>query len=73
MSGFNVILPTLIKELSIPQSTAVWPASAFALVSAAFFLPSGVLQICTVDTQSISLAWSGLQSGLSLGVSLKTT
>lgn len=41
MSGFNVILPTLIKELSIPQSTAVWPASAFALVSSAFFLPFG--------------------------------
>lgn len=43
VSGFNVILPTLIKELSIPQSTAVWPASAFALVSAAFFLPFGRL------------------------------
>ena len=43
MSGFNVILPTLIKDLSIPQASAVWPASAFALVSAAFFLPFGRL------------------------------
>ncbi len=43
MSGFNVILPTLIKELDIPQASAVWPASAFALVSAAFFLPFGRL------------------------------
>ena len=43
MSGFNVILPTLIKDLSIPQASAVWPASAFALVAAAFFLPFGRL------------------------------
>ncbi|KAF6218325.1 hypothetical protein HO133_005672 [Letharia lupina] len=43
VSGFNVILPTLIKDLSIPQASAVWPASAFALVSAAFFLPFGRL------------------------------
>lgn len=43
MSGFNVILPTLIKELSIPQASAVWPSSAFALVSAAFFIPFGRL------------------------------
>ena len=43
MSGFNVIIPTLIKDLDIPQASAVWPASAFALVSAAFFLPFGRL------------------------------
>ncbi len=43
VSGFNVILPTLIKKLSIPQASEVWPASAFALVSAAFFLPFGRL------------------------------
>lgn len=43
VSGFNVILPTLIKDLDIPQSSTVWPASAFALVSAAFFLPLGRL------------------------------
>jgi len=43
VSGFNVILPTLIDDLSIPQASAVWPSSAFALVSAAFFLPFGRL------------------------------
>lgn len=43
VSGFNVILPSLIKDLSIPQASVVWPASAFALVSAAFFLPFGRL------------------------------
>ena len=43
VSGFNVILPTLIKELSIPQASEVWPSSAFALVSAAFLLPFGRL------------------------------
>ena len=43
MSGFNVLIPTLVKKLDIPQASAVWPASAFALVSAAFFLPMGRL------------------------------
>ena len=43
VSGFNLLLPTLIKDLSIPQASAIWPASAFALVSAAFFLPCGRL------------------------------
>ncbi|KAL2056888.1 hypothetical protein ABVK25_002627 [Lepraria finkii] len=43
VSGFNVLIPTLIKDLDIPQASAVWPASAFALVSAAFFLPMGRL------------------------------
>ena len=33
----------MIKDLSIPQASAVWPASAFALVSAAFLLPFGRL------------------------------
>ena len=43
VSGFNLLLPTLIEDLSIPQASAIWPASAFALVSAAFFLPCGRL------------------------------
>ena len=43
VSGFNLLLPTLIKDLDIPQASAIWPASAFALVSAAFFLPCGRL------------------------------
>ncbi len=43
MSGFNVILPTLLVKLDIPQAGAVWPAGAFALVTAAFLLPFGRL------------------------------
>lgn len=43
VSGFNVILPTLIDKLDIPQASAVWPASAFSLVTAAFLLPFGRL------------------------------
>lgn len=43
VSGFNVILPTLLIKLGIPQSGAVWPAAAFALVTAAFLLPFGRL------------------------------
>lgn len=43
VSGFNVILPTLITKLDIPQASAVWPASAFSLVTAAFLLPFGRL------------------------------
>lgn len=37
------MIPTLTKVLDIPQASAVWPASAFALVAAAFFLPFGRL------------------------------
>jgi len=43
VSGFNVILPTLLVKLDIPQAGAVWPAGAFALVTAAFLLPFGRL------------------------------
>ncbi len=43
VSGFNVILPTLLVRLDIPQTGAVWPAAAFALVTAAFLLPFGRL------------------------------
>lgn len=43
MSGFNVILPTLLVKLDIPQAGVVWPAGAFALVTAAFLLPFGRL------------------------------
>ena len=43
VSGFNVLLPTLLVKLDIPQSGAVWPAGAFALVTAAFLLPFGRL------------------------------
>lgn len=43
MSGFNVILPTLINKLHISASSTVWPAGAFALVTSAFLLPFGRL------------------------------
>ena len=43
VSGFNVILPTLITTLHIPSASAVWPASATALTTAAFLLPMGRL------------------------------
>ena len=43
VSGFTVLLPTLIHELSIPQASAVWPATAFSLVIAATLLVFGRL------------------------------
>ncbi|KIW13015.1 hypothetical protein PV08_08202 [Exophiala spinifera] len=43
VSGFNIILPTLIEELDIPQSSSVWPATAFSLVIAATLLVFGRL------------------------------
>ncbi|EXJ86185.1 hypothetical protein A1O1_06555 [Capronia coronata CBS 617.96] len=43
VSGFNVILPTLISDLHIPQSSSVWPATAFSLVIASTLLVFGRL------------------------------
>ncbi|EXJ71499.1 uncharacterized protein A1O5_05307 [Cladophialophora psammophila CBS 110553] len=43
VSGFNVILPTLIEQLRIPQSSSVWPATAFSLVIASMLLVFGRL------------------------------
>ncbi|KAI9654267.1 MAG: hypothetical protein M1831_005432 [Alyxoria varia] len=43
VSGFNVLVPTLMRTLSIPSASAVWPAAAFALVTASFLLPFGRL------------------------------
>jgi MFS family permease len=43
VSGFVVILPTLIKELDIPQASSVWPATAFSLVIASTLLTFGRL------------------------------
>ncbi|OAP54425.1 hypothetical protein AYL99_11526 [Fonsecaea erecta] len=43
VSGFNVLLPTLIEELRIPQSSTVWPATAFSLVIASMLLVFGRL------------------------------
>lgn len=38
VSGFTVILPSLIVDLGIPQASSVWPASAFSLVIASTLL-----------------------------------
>jgi MFS family permease len=43
MSGFNIIIPTLMKALNIPQASSVWPASAFSLVVASTLLVFGRL------------------------------
>jgi MFS family permease len=43
ISGFNVIIPTLVVKLNIPAEAAVWPASAFSLVVASTLLVFGRL------------------------------
>ncbi|ERF73405.1 hypothetical protein EPUS_08548 [Endocarpon pusillum Z07020] len=43
VSGFSVLLPTIVERLDIPQASQVWPSSAFSLVTAAFLLPFGRL------------------------------
>ncbi|KAK1030144.1 hypothetical protein LTR33_017138, partial [Friedmanniomyces endolithicus] len=43
VSGFTVIIPTLVRELDIPPASTTWPASAFSLVLSSFLLPFGRL------------------------------
>lgn len=43
VSGFTVILPTLIRDLHIPTASSVWPATAFSLVIASTLLFFGRL------------------------------
>nr|POE62419.1 drug resistance protein [Quercus suber] len=43
VSGFPVLLPTLIRELDIPTASSVWPATAFSLVIASTLLIFGRL------------------------------
>jgi len=43
VSGFTVIVPTLIRELNISQASSVWPATAFSLVIASTLLVFGRL------------------------------
>jgi MFS family permease len=38
VSGFTLLIPTLITELNIPQAQSVWPATAFSLVIASTLL-----------------------------------
>jgi len=41
VSGFVVLIPTVVEELNIPSSATTWPASAFSLVISSFLLPFG--------------------------------
>ena len=43
ISGFTVLVPTVIKDLDIAPESATWPASAFSLVIASTLLPFGRL------------------------------
>ena len=43
VSGFNLLIPVLSRELHIPPRVSTWPASAFALAIAACLLPFGRL------------------------------
>ncbi|KAI7055726.1 hypothetical protein KC352_g44515, partial [Hortaea werneckii] len=43
VSGFTVIVPTIVEELEIPATSTTWPASVFSLVVSAFLLPFGRL------------------------------
>lgn len=43
VSGFTLILPTLIRDLDIPQASSIWPATAFSLVIASTLLVFGRL------------------------------
>lgn len=41
MSGFTVVIPTLIDDLNISSASSTWPASAFSLTVASFLLIFG--------------------------------
>lgn len=43
VSGFAVLLPTLVRELEIPQASSVWPATGFSLAIASTLLVFGRL------------------------------
>jgi len=43
VSGFNILLPSLINEINIPTATSVWPATAFSLSIASTLLFFGRL------------------------------
>ncbi|KAF1957174.1 MFS general substrate transporter [Byssothecium circinans] len=43
ISGFNVIIPALVKDLDIPPAATIWPASAFALTAGSSLLIFGRL------------------------------
>ncbi|KZF25302.1 MFS general substrate transporter [Xylona heveae TC161] len=43
VSGFNVVLPSIVTKLNIPSESSTWPASAFSLVISSFLLGFGRL------------------------------
>jgi MFS family permease len=43
VSGFTVLIPSVVKGLDISQEDVTWPASAFSLVISSFLLPFGRL------------------------------
>lgn len=43
VSGFTVLVPTLVDALNIPRNSSVWPATAFSLVIASTLLVFGRL------------------------------
>ncbi|KAK6395371.1 hypothetical protein LTR65_000841 [Meristemomyces frigidus] len=43
VSGFTVLIPTVVRELDIPPAATTWPTSAFSLVVSSFLLPFGRL------------------------------
>jgi len=43
VSGFTVLVPTVVSELDIPADATTWPVNAFSLVVSSFLLPFGRL------------------------------
>ena len=41
VSGFTILIPTIVDKLDIPPTAVTWPASAFSLVVSSFLLPFG--------------------------------
>ncbi|KAI9655381.1 MAG: hypothetical protein M1821_005528 [Bathelium mastoideum] len=66
VSGYNVINPPIAKDLDIPFSATVWPASSFSLVLSAFLLPFGrVADIWGAFPIYVAgTAWTGIWSAI---------
>lgn len=73
VSGFNIILPTLINDFDIPSSSSVWPATAFSLVVASTLMFFGRLgdQHGGYVVFNLGLAWLAICS-LIAGFSVNT-
>jgi hypothetical protein len=64
VSGFNVIIPTVARDLDIPRASKTWPANAFSLVVACFLLTFGRLadMVGGFPVYTIGLAWLSVWS-----------